>query len=528
MTTNSYKKLATFVGVLVVVSTIMPYVYGGITSEREDTFLYSRVNNSYDFPTYIAWIEQAKQGELFFKDLYSSEEQPRSFFNPLFFSAGVLANILQVSATFAFHLSRIALAGLLLFVGYKFIKLFARSEGEVTFTFLLFSLGAGLGWIFGSPSVDIIQSEATNFLTMYESLINTTSLLLILASFYYFTLLVRNNDKELSKKYIFLIALFLNLLTLVHGYDTLLMLTVIGVYTAYLYLKDHNKNLLITSAYIVLLSFPAILWQAWLLNSNPALGVWASLQTFVPAQKPLAYLATYGILLVLSLTSFIKEKAENSNRLTFLFIWFVLLICFLFNPITDRFQQKLSLGIFVPLSIMSGFLIWWVVQNTVKNQSQKAIFALAILAPFVATNFYVAKRDFDFFKQQHSTVYYPSSYKDAFDWIKVNVSTTAVLLSGPKLSNLLPAFTGRTVFYGHYDQTINARLKQDIVLSTFASTPKYSDPLKSLVKDYEISYVVIDSTTRATMNYPVESAKFLRTVFSNQGVTIYEVMNDKL
>lgn len=504
--------------VFIVLAISLPFWYGKHVTTDHTVFVGTRTNNSKDFPSYLAWIEQARQGHMLFKDLYSSEEQPRTLFNPLFLLIGLIGNIIGYSNVLLYHVFRILCSILLLCVGYIFVSLFTDSVRLRAASFFLFGMGAGLGWVVGIPSVDIIQSEGTNFLTMYESLINTTSLLLILSIFTLF--LTTESLKDIKK--ISGIMLLANLLVLIHGYDIVMVLLITGAYTA-IYTYQHWRLLL--WCYLAIGSLPAILWQLYTLNSNQALGVWATIQTRVPAQKPLAYLATYGILLALSVAGAILSDTQKKAKPRFLILWEGILIFLLFNPFSHRFQQKLSLGIFVPLSVLSSYALSLTIPEAGPRHKRLIKYSIVylVMLPFIYTNIYVVARDIHTFNIHNERIYISREQHDGLTWIKTNSNENNTILAGTKMSNLIPGFTGRTVYFGHYDQTIDFNGKLEASKKMLASKIIYSDPLRTFLKENKISYIVEDSEIRSWGEISTVGRNYLNLVYSNSDIRIYKI-----
>jgi len=115
------------IGAFVLLLVNFPILYFYLIPKTNLVFLGRRVINSQDTYTYVALIEQAKQGKVFFTNLYTNENQIASLIRPSYFVIGRIAALLNISSILAFHLARIILSIAFLAVLYKFICLFFES-----------------------------------------------------------------------------------------------------------------------------------------------------------------------------------------------------------------------------------------------------------------------------------------------------------------------------------------------------------------------------------------------------------------
>src|SRR3972149_6906434 len=76
---------------------ILPTLFGFL--ETPDGYYYNGIHNLTpgDFHLYLSYFEQARQGSLFFKDLYTGDADSPSFFNPYFLFFGLIGKIFNLS-----------------------------------------------------------------------------------------------------------------------------------------------------------------------------------------------------------------------------------------------------------------------------------------------------------------------------------------------------------------------------------------------------------------------------------------------
>ena len=69
--------VAAAISAVVVLASLAPYLYGAAVAPPGKVFTGVVTISHYDTYTYLAWMEQGREGHWLFRDLYSSEAQPR-------------------------------------------------------------------------------------------------------------------------------------------------------------------------------------------------------------------------------------------------------------------------------------------------------------------------------------------------------------------------------------------------------------------------------------------------------------------
>jgi hypothetical protein len=512
-----------FISLFFIVLATFPYIYAYYSAPAQEMFLGTRYNNHEDFSTYLSWIEQVKQGASISYDLYSTETQGGSFFNPLFWVVGKSAFVINAPSVLMYHVWKTGLGISFLLVGYIFITKFVTKVSDRYFIFILFGAGSGLGWLLGYPAPDLIQSEATNFLTLYESLINTATLLLILCIF---TIFISYKSTHSFLKAVLWLGLLSNLVVLMHMYEIIALFVILFLYALHVAYFSRNYDLLRLALWTILLTFPAILWQVNILNQNAVLGVWATIQTQVSTQSWLSYLCTYGLLLILAFVGYCSQRLKkSSNNIAFLWIWLIVNIVLLINPFTGRFHQKLMISTFMPLILLAGLgIVWWkeqLVKNGFLKLARVSYIAWAVVLSL--TNVRVLVDDFNIYTSHDPTVFRNEKDFEAIYWVRQNVNSDQVLLSSYNFGNLVPGFSARKVYVGHYDQTVDSNNKTQIALSMLVSYPVSKDPLPEFLKLNHIGYLVEDDEVKKSGGMVVSGRKYLNLVYTNEQINIYKV-----
>ena len=137
-----------FVGILtlaLLVLTGLPYWYAWLTAPANAVYNGLHALSPGDIPVYYSYINQVKNGQIFLKDLFTSEPQNLGTFNIWWIGVGLLARFFNLSVIAAFQLARLALIPVFMVVAYLFISYFfaAAAERKTALFFLLFSSGLG-------------------------------------------------------------------------------------------------------------------------------------------------------------------------------------------------------------------------------------------------------------------------------------------------------------------------------------------------------------------------------------------------
>src|SRR3989344_3196127 len=218
--------------VFLIVLTTAPYVFGWQKAPAGSTYTGLHSLTPGDIHVYFSYLEQVRQGQLVFQDLYSGEPQSRLIFNGFWSALGVFAVAFGLSNVVAFQLARIIFSPLLTNNVYR------------------------QGW-YNWP-LDLWAAENNNLLTMLQSPhLSLASSLIILILFLFF--LAVEHDRP---KYSLAAGLLALILFEFHPFHIPATIAIMVVYLAYLFIKNKKiqlnylKHLLI----VIGVSSPSILY----------------------------------------------------------------------------------------------------------------------------------------------------------------------------------------------------------------------------------------------------------------------------
>jgi hypothetical protein len=512
---------AIVVSFCITASTFIPYAYGYLSAPHDKYYTSIGVNNNYDTPTYSAWIEQARRGHILFKELYSSEPQPRVLFHPVFFLLGTVARWTDMSSTVAYHVGRLIFAFAFFMLVYIFVAAITLEIGLRKFAFLLIATSSGLGVSLSSNLPNFWMTESTTYLSVYQLLLNGASLFIIVSIF----LLALVFFQEKSRKWGLCAGILLLLLALIHTYDVIVVLAVLGAYSLYMVYK---KEIWVLRNYyiMVLVGFMGILWQIWVLWKNPILGIWTNFQTSVPAPPFFQLALGFGLPVVLAVVGIFLSLRSTIIPYKFLSLWITMSVLLIYNPLLYRFQRKFADGLHIPLAMMAAFVIYTLFDKLGLKKGWGKNFILGVLVVYFSlANVLIIWRDISFYKTRQLPYYIKMNEARAIDWLGSHGSNNDVILSGQELGNRIPGMNGKTVYMGHYDQTINFYEKYDLVQHLFASdvVPGPHDPLLFFLKQNGITYILQDEEMKSWGTIKLDTKPYLSLAYQNSDVAIYQV-----
>ncbi len=518
---------AGLIGLVVLVLSNL-YIFSGMIFPKEGmVFMGRHVINEQDTYTYVAFLEQAKQGEVLFENLYTSDPQDRTLLRPSYLVLGNLARVLDISSIAAYHLGRVIFSVVFFCVLYYFLGYFFHTAKRRLLAFTVVLTSTGLGFLLGAfwpQSSDLWIPESITFLSLQEAPHFSLSQTLMLLSFIF----LLKGWVTKTKKYFVFSAIPLLFLGFEHPYNLFVsMFTIVflGVYLCST--KRISRNLAVLGIGSTLVgSVLGNLYQIYELWRNPIFRSWA-----FPSDSPIPrdYIVGFGCILVfaaLGLEAFLRQK--KTPQLLIL-AWFASSSILLYAPV--YFQRRMSEGIHIPLAILAaeGIIITSVfLSRLMLQKAQKAaLYSLAILFVIVLSIgiFRNVQRDITTIaSDQQNTYFYHllTQEVEAMQYISNNSQRDDVILTNWFYGNMLPGVTGRKVYIGHKAQTNQFDQKVEAV-NKFLLNENTQAAYKFL-KDNNIKYVYIgknDSLLR--YGFKPQQKPYLKKVFDQGEAKVYKV-----
>jgi hypothetical protein len=574
---ESEDRWALWITGLTLLLTIIPYLIGySLSNGRHYLWLGYNLD---DACVYLAWMRQAAQGHLRQHNLFTTVPQPGMFPNPLFFLMGLIAHLLHLPLIAVFHLARIVAGFALLWVVWLLLKstLSSMLARKAAFLFVCFS--AGFGWlplfwpsdggvnIFRTP-VDAWQPEAITFLSLYLSPLFAFSMLLQVA----FLLLLLRAEQAQSWKLSVAAGLIGLLIGLTHTYDVVGLALTWGCFllvrTPFVVSREKISSWL-RAGLAALIALPGTALIAYELYVNPIFRDRANVPT-LSASPPWVFLGYGGELLLTLYVLHLLTKANTEKKslpvtsyftdrdaLRLYFCWAAAQFGAAYLPVS--FQRKMLQGEHFPLAVLAGVGMAYLLEQKFSEKvlprpRMLVIGAATVLLSLTNIRFVVR----DIYNDTRNKVqtdlqraYISQGELQALGWIVRHTrSTDAVqplpwvhILHSPDGSHqylaptdmtmacILPGYTGRHVYCGHWGETPDYGNKLRELVNFGLATTSDRDRIALLGKMH-VQYLLFSQKalddTDADSLYPIFRGlaplpPYLKEVYSNENATIYRV-----
>ena len=505
--------------------------------ETDDVYLTS-INTvaGSDKPVYISQIEQARRGNILFKNLYTAEPQQARFFAPIWLIIGWFGSLTGISNFISFHLFRILFGIIFLNLLYLFIsKYFYKiNQRKLAFLILCFSSGFGIFTLkrFISPEImyeyfgtDLWVSEGNIFLTFSHSALFICSQIFILLIFWW-AIERLQKSRYLEVVGIGLIVLFLGFF---HPYDLVIIFGVLGVFIITESLR--SKKIVWKSIFkliiIGLISLTSVIYFLWLFKTEPAMGGWAS-QNMTISPRFLNYLLGYGTLFFTSTIALYKLAKSQNIYNRFLSVWIIVNWYLLFLPL--QFQRRLANGLHISMSIAGVigllFLINWLKIRSpkiYKNSFFQSLSITVITLSLIVTTLFSIIIGIVIYSYKAPPQFISQVAYQAILWVKENLDDNDVILTDPTNGNIFPSITGKIVYIGHGHQTIDWETKLAKSQWWFFVSDKQDEAKKKWLYQEKINYIFFSRLEDELGDYAPEKKDYLEKVFDNGEVKIFKV-----
>ena len=177
----------------------------------------------------------------------------------------------------------------------------------------------------------------------------------------------------------------------------------------------------------------------------------------------------------------LKKKLYTNNYLLLLTIWALLGWLLVYLPV--NFNRRLANGWHIALTITTMFfLFWWYKENKyIRHASIIAIFSFLLLFDSFT---YINTASLRINENYENKFFYTRQTKEIYQFIKSETKKDSIILTRGLDGNVLPAFTGQTVYVGHSIQTWKAADKNKEVIELWTSQEDISTWLGSNGIDY--------------------------------------------
>lgn len=519
--------------------TSIPYLYGWWLSTPQMQFggFFLGVE---DANSYLAKMRLGAADGWLFHLTYTPEPHAGAYLFTFHLFLGKLAWLLQAPLPLIYHLARLVFGFGLLLSLYCFISYFVSDPWQRRFAFLLAALGSGLGWLvislqlaprLGLP-LDLYVPEAFIFLVLFHlpHLALAESLLLwgIL-----FTLQSWQTNAWLP---VLWAGCALFLMALLAAFYLGVFVAVLGLTWLGLTLSARSllktRGLLLRLIGATAIPLPVLVYDSYVFTTNPILRIWSH-QNLILSPEPWHYLLAYGPLILLAIyggkdllarlwPNLIGLKDRQVRPDTYkslgLIVWCLIFPILVYLPF--NLQRRLVVGAQVPLVILATLGVFQLIQMYLRPKRQPLVRA-GLLLFFSLTNIFLLIGGLASVSLRQAPIFQPAAQLDAMRWLD-QTADGDVVLAVYETGNVLPAYASVRAFVGHGPETVYSDQKRAQAKEFFSTAVDEAWRI-ALLKQFNVRYVYYGPNEKAAGNFAPERAPYLREVYRNEAVQIFEV-----
>jgi hypothetical protein len=240
---------------------------------------------------------------------------------------------------------------------------------------------------------------------------------------------------------------------------------------------------------------------------------------------------SYGLLLIFSLAQminlFISKKINN--KWLFLIVWEVVQFALIYFPI--NYQRRMTEGLQFPMVILTAINLLILTNICMSRQGywgkflypKRYFFIFIVAIFFVSSNLFELITDVYIYNDKSEFVYVNGNTAEAMEYLKTTDKDSVIFNSAQGILNLLPAYSGRRVYVGHGVETPFFRFKQHEV-NWFFSKNRDSLIERNFLVKRKVNYIFYGELEKQLGDYNPETKSYLKKVYSNLEVAIYQVL----
>lgn len=434
-----------------------------------------------DANVHLSWARQARDGQLFARDLFTTENLSDNsrplFFNALAFLIGLLSRITTLDVIFWYHAVRVASAILGLYALHALTKRWSDDWRVRISAVALAAFAGGAGWLgeitpqvlAGRVWIDradssLMMPEAWGFSSNFLFALNAASFALLCLA-YDHLLRAREGDRK-SLRIAMLAAFFLSN---IHTYDALPLIAIIAIASLVEARRDgFDRAKLRASLAVMGTALVPIAWQVVVYSSSQEFKLKANTPT--PAPPLLDLLLSYSPLLLLASVGIV---AARKGRLQVLaagrvwpLAWALVTLAMIYAPVS--FARKMIEGLHLPLAFGAALGLIALLEKmprTVRRPAWIGAVAALSMSMLLFAAWCVSPRiwgDNNFSRGMIPPLYLARGDANALAFLNAlpaSEKSGRAVLCYPKVGSYVPRAAGMSVYAGHWAETLQMDLE---------------------------------------------------------------------
>jgi hypothetical protein len=522
--------------------TLVPYVIGwGV--QTEDAVFSGFIFDLDDANSYLAVMQLGMRGEWRFVSLYTPESQKGAWIHTLYILLGHGVRLTGLPVLVVYHGARVVFGFLLLLSVYKFVSLFLRHRIQRWTAFLLVAVSSGVGWftelvwptgLGGISPLDFWFLDAYTFFGILTFPHFALAWIGLLGAFWS----ALSYAEAPWVGYLLLGGAAAFVATAVHPTLALVQGVVLVVYGVMLWIaKGHFPVRWAAGMAPVVLGAGAMVGYLLLaFRADPLLSSYG--QGVMQSPPPWYYVMGYGLLGPLALMGGIDLIGHHDKRGEFLVVWVVVAFVLAYFPLA--MQRRLIEGVHVPICALAALGLHRRVLPCVARSrpvralarlgypSRRAVWLVCSLLIVMTwfSNLYLVGSASMAVAARAPFLFISGDQWAALDWLRASLTEDDVVFASYRTGNLIPAWTGRRVFLGHWSESLDWPEREEQVRAFFAADTPDAWRL-ALLRQHTITYVFRGTEERTLGDFDPAAASWLEPAFRSGEVVVYRVVLDE-
>lgn len=500
-----------------VLVTAIPALAGRAFCPAGRTYTGMRPINVVDPMGYLSFIEQAREGHVLLRNLYTHEAQPAFQVRLTYLVGGWIARASSLSNDAAESVVRALAVFAFVLALDRFGRRFVSPRASLFFCVLALVAG-GVGWLAGPGSADVTMPETVTLQALQEGPHFAVSLVLLLEALGVAAVALGAAPGECrASTHVLGLAATLAL-AFEHPFDIFALGPVIAAALALALARGArpSRAAWLSLASIALGAALGLGYHAVALRLVPVYAAWAR-QNVMPSPAPGHLLAAYGLLLPLALIGAWRLARTRAPAARLLALAGFLPLALAYAPVD--FQRRVVEGAQLPLALLASVAVvgWLEGEAGARLPRRLAVLLLGIVLGI--TNARLVENDVATLRRGEAPYTLPDSLLDGLAWIRSSTPEGSVVLAEPAIGNLVPGLTGRTTFVGNLYTTVRYEQKIEAQRRYYEGPGPCPGP---------IDYVVLGSWREGEGRSPwIPTSSLWKKVWDNGTLAVYEAARSR-
>jgi hypothetical protein len=526
------------VALTVVGLSLLPYLLGWAVQTTEEVFS-GVILDSDDFHSYLAVMRQGIEGARRFTSLYTPEPHRKVWIHTLYILLGHLVRLTGLPVLVVYHSARTVCGLLLLLVVDRFASLFLEQPPVRWTTFLLVALSSGLGWLTeilwptlpgGISPIDFWLVDGYTFLAILTFPHFTLAWTALLAAFWS----ALSYLDQPRRRYLLIGGIAALIATNIHPTLALMMGSVLAAYGVVLWLVERRfpGRWVISGLPIGLGAGVIVVYLLLAFRADPVLASYG--QAIMQSPPPLYYVVGYGLVGPLAVVGGVDVVARRDRRGGFLIIWVAAAFVLAYAPL--NMQRRLVESVHIPLCLLAAVGLHSRVLPALarsrlaqrlarlgyaKQRTTWLVRSLLIVLTWLSSLYLVGSACMAV-AARPPDLFHSADQIAAFDWLRDNMDQDDVLLSAYRTGNLVPAWTARRVFVGHWSESVNWP-EREAQLRDFFNNATADSWRLDLLHQHGITHVHFGPEEQTLGEFDPAMVSYLQEEYAVGEVVIYAV-----